>query len=112
MSTASDLDHHRGNGSLRVIVEAHARPGCAEQLKQQAAQLVEPTRAERSNLGYDIVQALDKEDHFFFIEEWESQKSFDAHLTSPHLMAYNAAAAELLDGAVRIAPGENSHTLI
>ncbi len=48
---------------------------------------LEPTRAEKGCLRYDLFQDNSDTKKFTFIEEWESKEDLDAHAKSAHLAA-------------------------
>jgi quinol monooxygenase YgiN len=88
--------------ALTVFAEFHAKPGREEELVGLLKGLLEPTRKERGCLQYDLHADNDKPGHFLFFENWASVELLQAHLGSPHLTAFQAQAAELLDGPLRI----------
>ncbi|MFE3852068.1 putative quinol monooxygenase [Streptomyces griseorubiginosus] len=88
--------------SIRIVAEVTAHPGRSEELWQNLAELVEPTRKETGNISYDILQDLDNPDHFLFYEEWESRDYFERHLESPHVADYDRATRHLISIPVRI----------
>ncbi|MEU4778999.1 putative quinol monooxygenase [Micromonospora sp. NPDC023633] len=101
MTTAMTQQPNSAPG-IRVIAEAHARDGALEQLLAQAKLLIAPTRAEPGNISYEILHDLDDPNHLVFVEHWQSQAHFDAHLASEHLAAYSQVTSPLLAGKVRI----------
>jgi quinol monooxygenase YgiN len=87
---------------LTVFAEFQAKPGREDELDGLLKGLLEPTRKERGCLQYDLHADNDKPGHFLFFENWTSMELLRAHLASPHLTAFQARAAELLDGPLRI----------
>ena len=71
--------------TLRVVARVVALPDQIERLKELLTSLVEPTRQEPGCLYYELLQNQQDPKDFTFVEEWESQKHFNAHLASEHL---------------------------
>ena len=88
--------------ALTVFAEFQAKPGREEELVGLLKGLLEPTRKEHGCLQYDLHRDNDKPGHFLFFENWTSMALLQAHLGSPHLTAFQARAADLLDGPLRI----------
>jgi quinol monooxygenase YgiN len=88
--------------ALTVIAEFHAKPGREEELGGLLKGLLEPTRKERGCVQYDLHVDNDKPGHFLFVENWASMALLQAHLGSPHLTAFQARSADLLDEPLRI----------
>lgn len=86
--------------TLRVIAHARAQEGKQAELQEVFEGLVDPTRAEPGNIGYELLGSLDDELDFTFVEEWQDRDALDAHLGTPHIAAANARLPELLDGEV------------
>ena len=81
---------------ITVIARLRAKPETAEQLKELAMSLVNPTRAEAGCLNYDLHRDLEDPNTFYFYENWRSQADLDAHFTTPHIARALAAAPEIL----------------
>lgn len=65
-----------------------ARPGCEERLSEALEALIEPTHKERGMLQYEMHRDLRDPRCFVFIERWENEETFNAHVESPHVAAY------------------------
>ena len=87
---------------LTVFAEFHAKPGREEELRGLLMGLLEPTRKEQGCLRYDLHRDNDKPGHFLFFEDWTSMALLQAHLASPHLTAFQARSADLLEESLRI----------
>ena len=54
------------------------------------------TLKESSCLGYDLHQSLSDPETYVFVERWQTREGLDAHLATPHLLAWRAAAGEFV----------------
>lgn len=50
------------------------------------APLIESSRAEAGNHGYQLYEAVDLPNQFVMVEEWEDQAAIDQHNTNPHFL--------------------------
>lgn len=76
---------------LIVIVGLHARPGTEDQLRADLRDLVEPSRREAGNMGYDLYEDANARGHFVFFERWESAEAQHRHHQySDHIRHFHA----------------------
>jgi len=73
-----------------------ARPGCGAALEAEAARMVSPTRAEPGCLRYDLHRDPENPGVIAFLESWADAGALEAHRRSPHILAWRAAAADLI----------------
>ena len=59
-----------------------------EELKALLTTMIEPSRAEKGCLLYNIYQITDKPTEFVVVETWETQAHLDAHGTTEHYAHY------------------------
>ncbi|MDP3919262.1 MAG: putative quinol monooxygenase [Candidatus Omnitrophota bacterium] len=90
------------DGCLTVVAEMTAKQGKEETLKEELLKLLEPTRMEEGCINYDMHQSHDKPGFFIFYENWISKAHLERHLATPHLKAFFAKEADLLEGVVVI----------
>jgi quinol monooxygenase YgiN len=76
---------------LHVVAHIEALPGHEQEVLSVLKSYIEPTRAEKGCLRYDLFQDISDPKKFTFIEEWESQADLDAHAQSAHLAAGRVA---------------------
>jgi quinol monooxygenase YgiN len=50
--------------------------------------LAEASRQEPGNLRFDVVQLVQRANHFTVIEAWRDQEALDAHVAATHTRAY------------------------
>ena len=81
-----------------VAVTAHVKPrrGSEEILRKKLLSLVEPTRAEKGCIFYDLYQARGDVPHFMFHECWRSTADLEKHLQQPYIKRFMETAEELL----------------
>ncbi|MEN8680674.1 MAG: putative quinol monooxygenase [Akkermansiaceae bacterium] len=76
---------------LTIIAHIHANPEKIDLVKAELHKVIEPTRAEKGCLNYDLHQDNEDPAHFFFFENWESRELWQAHMESQHLKDFKAA---------------------
>ena len=64
------------------MMRIDAMPRKRQELKQTLLCLADDMRKTKGCLGYYLYQDLENEDTLCLIQEWESQKDFDAYLDS------------------------------
>lgn len=83
--------------ALTVVAKLKARSGCEEQLFALLRDLVDPTRAEAGCLAYDLHRSQDEPGTFLFTETWASRPLWEAHMASPHLVAFGERQGNVTD---------------
>ena len=81
---------------LTIVAHIHAKPEKVNLIKTELLKLIEPTRAEKSCLNYDLHQDDENPTHFLFFENWESRELWQMHMDAPHIADFMRAT----DGAV------------
>ena len=89
----------KGN-PLTVVATMKARAGKEEELGKELAALVGPTRREEGCLQYDLHRSQEDPALYLFYENWTDRRKLDAHLNSPHLLAFREKAEQLLAAPV------------
>ncbi|MDJ0386975.1 putative quinol monooxygenase [Roseomonas sp. E05] len=74
---------------MAVVAKLKAKQGCEEQLGAMLKGLVQPTRAERGCINYDLHRSHEDPGLFVFYENWEDRPLWEAHMNSPHLVEFN-----------------------
>ena len=82
---------------LTVIAKLKAKKGCEEQLGQVLRSLIEPTRAEKGCINYDLHRSHEDPGLFIFYENWESRPLWEAHMKSPHLVDFSEKQGALTE---------------
>ena len=81
---------------LTLAAHITAKSDKIDLVKAELEKLVDPTRAEEGCLQYDLHQDNKNPAHFMFFENWATYDTWQAHMTTPHIIAYMAA----VDGAI------------
>ncbi|MCX2561813.1 putative quinol monooxygenase [Acetobacter farinalis] len=81
---------------ITIVALLHAKPGAEQQVAQAMQACVAPSRLEAGNLSYVPQQDQNDARMFMFVEHWDSHKSFEQHLETPHFKALIAAVQDLL----------------
>lgn len=80
--------------TVRIVAELEIKPEFKNELMPVFKTLVEGSRAEPGNRGYDMIEDLENSAHFFVIETWASKAAIEEHNASPHFQAF----AKAIDG--------------
>jgi quinol monooxygenase YgiN len=83
--------------TLTIVAHITAGADHIEVVRAALLDLIEPTRAERGCIRYDLHQDNAHPAHFMFFEQWDSRELWQAHMHSPHLQAYLAATDGMID---------------
>ena len=82
---------------LTIVARIKAKPGRETVLAAELIKLVAPTLVEAGCLQYDYHRDLEDPCNFLFFENWATKDQWLAHMESPQLKAYQAAADDLVD---------------
>ena len=81
--------------TLRVVAHLKARPEKIDETRDALMSMIEPTRAEKGCIVYEMLQNDVDPTDFTFVEEWTGDAELGAHLQSDHVQAVIARAEEL-----------------
>ncbi len=73
---------------LTIVARIVAKREKREFVKSELLKLIEPTRAEKGCINYDLHQDNENENLFIFHENWESYEMWQDHMTTPHILEY------------------------
>ena len=73
---------------LTIIAKIEAKPEKLDEVKSAVLKLIEPTRKEQGCIQYDLHQENEKAEVFIFVENWENQALWEAHMQSEHLQSF------------------------
>jgi quinol monooxygenase YgiN len=85
--------------TVQVVAHIIAREGQESRVLAELEKLVEPTRAEAGCRKYELFVNKENPADFVFVEEYESDNAFQAHMDSKHVAAAIAEAVPLLAAA-------------
>jgi quinol monooxygenase YgiN len=80
---------------LIIIAESHAKPGCADALREKLLTMIEPSRAEPGCVQYTLHEDPAEPGHFYFYEVWKDAAAFEFHTQTPHFKAFGPKVAEI-----------------
>ncbi len=80
--------------AVRVIARIKARADKMDELQSALSSLVDATRKEPGCLSYNLLQNYDDPTDFTMVEEWESKKALEVHLSAK---AFKDAQTKLHD---------------
>ena len=81
---------------LKVVARIRATPDCGDRLEGEMKRLVADTRREAGCLQYDLYRGTEDRAVFVFVEEWESQALWRAHMEGAALGAFNARISGMI----------------
>ncbi len=84
------------NGKITVEAKIKAKPGMEDKVREELLSLVASTRKEAGCMNYDLHQSPEDKSLFMFYENWRSKKDLDEHIRTPHFLAFEEKAGELL----------------
>lgn len=70
---------------LHVIARVRARPAEESRVRTEFEALVSPTRAEPGCIRYELFVNRENPCDFLFVQEYEDDAAFEAHLESAHV---------------------------
>lgn len=87
--------------TLKIVARIQAAPGAADTLEKEMQVLVAETRKENGCIQYDLHRGTEDPDIFVFVEEWQTEPLWQAHMAGEAIRSFNARIG---DG--KIARGE------
>lgn len=81
---------------LTIVAQLQAREGKAEALEAALRALIPTTRAEAGCEAYELHRSLETPGFFHFHEVWTSKADWEAHMSAPHLQAFQARTDDLV----------------
>lgn len=77
-----------GTATRAVYVITHVDVAPSTQAPQLLTRLAEASRAEPGNLRFDVVQLVQRANHFTVIEAWRDEAALDSHVAAAATRAY------------------------
>jgi len=81
---------------ISVLARVRARKGMESEVRRACLALVEPSRAEKSCINYDLHQSADDSSLFMFYENWESREDLERHLETAHALEFDETTDGML----------------
>lgn len=92
-----------------ITVSFLAKPESKSEVITLCKSMILPSREEPGCIYYSFYQDLHEDNRFFFYEEWEDQKSIDAHNSSKHFLEFQPKFRNLIIGDAEINVYSVSH---
>jgi quinol monooxygenase YgiN len=88
----------KGIGGVRtqgMFVISHVDVAPNTQAPALLQKLADASRQEAGNLRFDVIQHIQRANHFTVVEHWQSQAALDTHVAAAHTREYRDALAPL-----------------
>jgi quinol monooxygenase YgiN len=95
---------------LLVIGRVRCAPEQREELIAQLERMQDDSRREDGCLRYGFFAAVEDEQSFIAVEEWEDRQALDRHFAEPHLRDFSGRLLELVSERPEVAIHEISGT--
>ena len=95
---------------LLVIGRVKCDPANRDQLITQLRRMQDDSRREEGCLRYGFFSAVEDEDSFIAVEEWEDREALDSHFAQPHLQEFAQRLGELVSERPEVAIHEVAET--
>jgi len=80
---------------LYVVTHVDVAPPNRDKIIVALKALSEPTRKDKGNARYDVLQMKARTNHFTVVEAWSDQAADDAHEVAPHTKEFRAVLGPL-----------------
>ena len=80
---------------LTIVAIVRASLDSPAAVHAELLKLLAPSRLDPGCLSYDLHTSLESPGVFLFYENWGSKAEWEAHMETPHLLAWRAIAEEL-----------------
>jgi quinol monooxygenase YgiN len=95
---------------LLVIGRVKCDSANRKELIELLGQMQDDSRQEEGCLRYGFFAAVEDDDSFVAVEEWEDRDALDRHFTQPHLATFAGRLLELVSERPEVAVHEVSGT--
>ena len=95
---------------LLVIGRVRCEPEHREELVALLERMQSDSRREAGCIRYGFFAAVEDEDSFIAVEEWEDREALDRHFAEPHLQEFATKLLELVSERPEVAIHEISGT--
>lgn len=87
-----------------IVVHAtfDIKEGYRDKIIEMAQECLEKTPLEKGNLKYTLLKGIFDETMLMYVEEWESEEAFQAHLNMPYYRAFVEARAPFFNSPVKV----------
>src|SRR5215467_9513941 len=93
VTTASPIA--AAGAGLYVVTHVDVAPPNRDKIIVALKALSEPTRKDKGNVRYDVLQMKARTNHFTVVEAWSDQAADDAHEIAPHTKEFRAVLGPL-----------------
>ncbi len=87
---------------ITIIAEFDVKTDKVESFLDAVKPLVEGSNAEAGCIRYELHKAMDSENNYTMMEEWEDQAAIDAHNISDHFTSIVPSLADFMNAEPRV----------
>jgi quinol monooxygenase YgiN len=95
---------------LLVIGRVSCEPENRDRLIAELRKMQEDSRREEGCIRYGFFAAVEDDNSFIAVEEWEDREALDRHFAEPHLHEFGANMLKLVSGRPEVAIHEIAGT--
>lgn len=78
------------------------KEGFRDQIVEMARECLVKTPQEKGNLKYTLLKGTQDETTLMYVEQWEDEEAFQAHLNMPYYRAFVEARAPFFNSPVKV----------
>ncbi|GAB4348243.1 MAG: putative quinol monooxygenase [Oricola sp.] len=82
---------------IYVVATLTIKPDSLAALREAAMPCIEATREEPGCVFYDMHASVSNSNRVVFVERWKSREALENHFKMPHMKAWRAASAPLIE---------------
>ncbi len=82
---------------LTIIAKIKANFSAEEKVHKELINLIDLTRAEKGCIQYTLHRSIEDNSIFLFYEIWENKESWQKHMKSKHIIAYEKNTETLVE---------------
>ncbi len=81
---------------INVVATFKAKPDQVQAVRAALGKMVDPTRAESGNIGYDLHQGVEDATTFILYEHWRSQADLKNHMQQAYFKQIDEELSDIM----------------
>lgn len=83
---------------IKIIAKFEIQENKVSRATVRMAALAAASKSDKGCISYELFEDINNANTLFFVESWESTEEQSAHMNTPHIKAFDAAARHFLAG--------------